>query len=115
MLALGLTTTPEKPPPSRTDSHAWAAHPNYGLLATVLGVRPAAPGFASVVIRPNLGPLQEAEGTMPHPRGEISVSLKRVGNDGVRGRIILPEGLQGSFEWQGKTVRLHAGAQEINP
>jgi hypothetical protein len=113
MLALGLTTTPEKPPPSRTDSHAWAAHPNYGLLATVLGIRPGAPGFRSVVIAPNMGPLQHAEGKMPHPLGEIEVSLKRVGPDGVHARITLPDGLQGIFEWRGETIHLNSGAQEI--
>jgi hypothetical protein len=113
MLALGLTTTPEKPPPSRTDSHAWAAHPNYGLLATVLGIRPAAPGFTSVEIKPNLGPLKKAEGKMPHPLGEIEVSLQRVGPDGVQARITLPDGLEGVFEWQGETIDLSSGTQEI--
>jgi hypothetical protein len=113
MLALGLTTTPEKPPPSRTDSHAWAAHPNYGLLATVLGIRPAEPGFRSVVIAPNLGPLQRAEGKMPHPLGEIEVSLKRVGSEGVQARITLPDGLQGIFKWQGETIQLQSGTQEF--
>ena len=39
MLKLGLTSAPENPEPTRSDTHAWAAHPNYGLLATVLGVR----------------------------------------------------------------------------
>jgi len=114
MLALGLTTTPEKPPPSRTDSHAWAAHPNYGLLATVLGIRPAAPGFKSVAISPNLGPLQEAEGQMPHPLGEIDVSLKRVGPDGIKASITLPDGLEGIFEWRDETIHLQSGEQEIN-
>jgi len=114
MLALGLTTTPEKPPPSRTDSHAWAAHPNYGLLATVVGIRPAAPGFKSVVIAPNLGPLQQAGGRMPHPLGEIDVSLKRVGQNGIEAGITLPDGLEGFFEWQGETVDLRSGTQEIN-
>jgi len=114
MLALGLTTTPEKPPPSRTDSHAWAAHPNYGLLATVLGIRPAAPGFTSVVIAPNLGPLQQAEGKMPHPLGDISVSLRRVDTDGLQARITLPDELDGFFEWQGETIHLKSGMQEIN-
>jgi hypothetical protein len=114
MLALGLTTTPEKPPPSRTDSHAWAAHPNYGLLATVLGIRPAAPGFTSVAIAPNLGPLRNAEGQMPHPLGEISVSLQRVGTDGIKARITLPDGLEGVFEWQSETVQLHSGTQEFS-
>ena len=55
MLAKGLTTTPEQPDPTRSDSHAWAAHPNYSLLATVLGVRPLTPGFKSVLIAPNPG------------------------------------------------------------
>ena len=113
MLALGLTTTPEKPPPSRTDSHAWAAHPNYGLLATVLGIRPGAPGFASVVIAPNMGPLQRAEGKMPHPLGEIDVSLQRVGPDGLRARVTLPDGLEGVFEWRGETIHLNSGVQDI--
>jgi hypothetical protein len=114
MLALGLTTTPEKPPPSRTDSHAWAAHPNYGLLATVLGIRPAAPGFTSVVIAPNLGPLQKAEGKMPHPLGDIHVSLKRVDQDGIAASIVLPDGLDGVFEWRGETTRLQSGTQEVS-
>jgi hypothetical protein len=114
MLALGLTTTPEKPPPSRTDSHAWAAHPNYGLLATVLGIRPAAPGFTSVEITPELGPLQQANGTMPHPLGDIKVSLQRVGQDGIEASITLPEGLAGVFNWQGDTIHLKSGTQEIS-
>jgi len=113
MLALGLTTTPEKPPPSRTDSHAWAAHPNYGLLATVLGIRPAAPGFTVVAITPNLGPLQHAEGTMPHPLGDISVSLQRA-EQGVEASITLPDGLTGVFHWQGEAIDLKSGTQKIS-
>lgn len=48
MLSLGLTSAPENPEPTRSDSHAWAAHPNYGLLASVLGVRPGSAGFRTV-------------------------------------------------------------------
>jgi alpha-L-rhamnosidase len=51
MLRLGLTTTLEEPEPSRSDSHAWSAHPNYHLLATVLGIRPAEPGSAPSALR----------------------------------------------------------------
>jgi len=113
MLALGLTTTPEQPAPSRTDSHAWAAHPNFGLLATVLGIRPGEPGFKSVVITPHLGPLQEAEGRMPHPLGLIEVKLMRGGEGGIEARITLPDGLEGVFEWGGKKVALGPGPQEF--
>ena len=95
MLALGLTTVPETPEPTRSDSHAWSAHPNYGLLATVLGVRPAEPGFKSVRIAPNLGPLRRVEGRVPHPRGEIVVRLERTDGGGLRGEVTLPEGLTG--------------------
>jgi hypothetical protein len=115
MLAQGLTTTPEEPPPSRTDSHAWAAHPNRGLLATVLGIRPGEPGFKSVLIAPHLGPLQRAEGRMPHPLGSIEVELRRVGEsggeEGIEARITLPVGLGGVFEWGGKKEELRPGPQ----
>jgi alpha-L-rhamnosidase len=113
MLALGLTSTPENPEPTRSDTHAWAAHPNYGLLATVLGVRPATPGFRTVRIAPALGPLQRAEGRVAHPRGDVDVSLERSGEAGVHAVVTLPAGVTGLFEWAGKQVALHAGRQEL--
>jgi hypothetical protein len=113
MLALGLTSAPEKPEPTRSDSHAWSAHPNYGLLATVLGVRPASSGFRTVSIAPALGPLRKASGRVPHPRGDISVALTRVGTEGLAAEVTLPAGLAGRFEWQGRSVPLHAGPQTL--
>ena len=113
MLAMGLTTVPETPEPTRSDSHAWSAHPNYGLLATVLGVRPDAPGFRSVRIAPRLGPLQRAEGRIPHPLGDIEVRLVRSGAHGVNGEVTLPEGLTGTFEWEGATQPLRGGRQTV--
>jgi len=47
MLARGLTTWAESPEPTRSDSHAWSAHPNYDLLTIVAGVHPKSPGFRS--------------------------------------------------------------------
>ena len=113
MLALGLTSAPEKDEPTRSDTHAWAAHPNYGLLATVLGVRPASPGFRSVSITPALGPLRTASGRVPHPLGDIDVSLTRVGTSGLTGEVTLPAGLGGRFDWQGRSTPLRAGRQTI--
>jgi alpha-L-rhamnosidase len=113
MLAMGLTTVPENPEPTRSDSHAWSAHPNYGLLATVLGVRPDAPGFRSVRIAPHLGPLQRAEGRIPHPLGDIEVRLVRSGDHGLQGEVTLPDGLNGTFEWEGASEPLRAGRQTI--
>ncbi|HEX2779745.1 MAG TPA: alpha-L-rhamnosidase C-terminal domain-containing protein, partial [Gemmatimonadaceae bacterium] len=113
MLALGLTTTLESAEPSRSDSHAWSAHPNYGLLATVLGVRPGSPGFRTVIVAPHLGPLTRAEGIVPHPRGDIAVALKREGAAGLRADITLPPEVRGTLAWRGRRVSLHPGRQTI--
>jgi alpha-L-rhamnosidase len=113
MLALGLTSAPEKDEPTRSDSHAWAAHPNYGLLATVLGVRPASSGFRTVRIAPALGPLRTASGRVPHPRGDIEVSFTRAGASGLNGEVNLPAGLSGTIEWQGRSIPLREGRQPV--
>jgi hypothetical protein len=93
---LGMKTTLEAPEPSRSDCHAWGAHPLYHYFATVLGIRPAAFGFESVLIRPQLGPLSHAEGRLVHPRGVIAVEVERKGK-GLRGKISLPKGVSGVF------------------
>ncbi|WP_162271370.1 alpha-L-rhamnosidase C-terminal domain-containing protein [Luteitalea pratensis] len=114
MLDLGLTTVPETPEPTRSDSHAWSAHPNYGLLATVVGVRPAEPGFKRVRIEPHLGPLQRVEGRVPHPAGTISVTLARTAGGGLRGEVTLPQGLEGVFAWNGKQIAMRPGRQTVS-
>ena len=113
MLAMGLTTTPEAPEPTRSDSHAWSAHPNYGLLATVLGVRPGGPGFRTVIVAPHLGPLTRAEGRVPHPRGDIEMRLTREKANGLRAIVTLPPGVTGRLQWRGRTVPLRSGRQEV--
>jgi hypothetical protein len=113
MLQMGFTSTPENPEPTRSDSHAWAAHPNYGLLATVLGVRPASAGFRTVRVAPALGPLRWAEGRVPHPLGDIDVRLTRTGSRGLRAQVTLPPGLRGELIWDGRRVPLHPGRQDL--
>ncbi|WP_160710896.1 alpha-L-rhamnosidase [Chitinophaga solisilvae] len=113
MLNIGLTTFAENPEPTRSDCHAWSASPNYDFLATICGIMPATPGFATVKIEPAMGELQQASGSMPHPNGEITVSLIRKGINGIQASITLPPGLSGTFIWHGKTHPLHPGAQKI--
>jgi hypothetical protein len=113
MLALGLTSPAENPEPTRSDTHAWSAHPMHGLLATVLGVRPASPGFRTVRIAPALGALHHAEGRVAHPAGDIDVSVARVGARGMRAAVTLPRGVTGTFVWSGRTWALRAGAQTL--
>ena len=113
MLALGLTSPAENPEPTRSDTHAWSAHPLHGLLATVLGVRPASSGFGTVLIAPALGALRRADGRVAHPAGNIDVALVRVGARGVQATVTLPRGISGVFVWGGRRVRLRPGAQTI--
>jgi hypothetical protein len=94
LLDRGLRTTVEKPEPTRSDCHAWSAHPLFHLFATVLGIRPSAPGFASVEVRPQLGGLARAAGILVHPRGEVHVEC--VSERGVlRGVVRLPPDVDG--------------------
>src|SRR5437870_6300496 len=96
MLALALTTWAEKSEPTRSDCHAWSAHPNFDLLATVAGIESSAPGFSEVAIAPHLGQLKQVTASMPHPRGEIAVRYERKG-ESLGADITLPEGLAGWF------------------
>ena len=112
MLALGLTTWAENPEPTRSDCHAWSAHPNFDLLATVAGIEPAAPGFREVAIQPHLGPLKQLKATLPHPAGRnhcfLSASRARAGC-----RRDSACKLSGWFYWNGKKVALHPGPQHL--
>ena len=114
MINMGLTTFAEKEEPTRSDCHAWSASPNYDFLATICGIMPAAPAFEEVLIQPALGILDDAEGKMPHPQGEIKVSLKRKGKTGISAEISLPQNLTGRFVWNGKLETLKGGKQTVS-
>jgi alpha-L-rhamnosidase len=112
MVSLGLTTWAEQPDPTRSDSHAWSAHPNYDLLTIVAGIRPRTPGFATVTIAPHLGPLKHVSATVPSPKGNIEVAYT-VENSRVKAVINLPVGVSGELQWNGKHLSLHEGKQEM--
>jgi hypothetical protein len=111
MLAIGLTTFAEKPEPTRSDCHAWSAHPNINLLAIVCGISPAEPGFRSVKIEPSLEPLEQVEGSMPHPAGMIKVKIKKKSSGGISAEVTLPKGLDGVFIYRKKKYSLRSGKQ----
>lgn len=112
MLAMGLTSTPEFPEPSRTDTHAWSAHPIYDLLTIVAGIHPASPGFRTVSIEPHPGGLTHFSATMPHPAGDIRVDLQSQEKT-VTFHVTLPAGLTGRFRWKERAYPLHSGEQTI--
>jgi alpha-L-rhamnosidase len=112
LLALHFSTWPEIPGDTRSDSHAWSAHPIYDLLTLVAGVEPASPGFATVRIAPHLGPLPALKATYPHPEGNIDVEYKRNGN-GLEATVTLPGKLTGTFVFGGRAWPLKPGANHI--
>ncbi len=112
MLAEGLTTWAEKPEPTRSDCHAWSAHPGYDLLTLVAGIRPAAPGFARAAIAPHLGALEHLRAAMPTPHGRIEVRYRRQGSH-LAARITLPAGISGELSWRGRRAALHPGTQAM--
>lgn len=108
MMALGLTTWAEQPEPTRSDSHAWSASPNFDLLTIVAGIRPQTPGFGRVRIAPELGQLRIVRAGMPTPHGMVEVSFLREAQ-GLEGAIKLPAGVTGTLEWQGNQLELNGG------
>jgi hypothetical protein len=112
MLSLGLTTWAESPEPTRSDCHAWSAHPNFDLLTIVAGVRPKSPGFESVTIEPHLGVLTHLEAAFPTPKGTVEVKYRRVSN-GLDAEINLPSGMSGGLIWNGHEEILREGEQML--
>jgi hypothetical protein len=105
MLSLGLTTWAESPEPTRSDSHAWSAHPNYDLLTIVAGLKPKTPGFKTTTIEPHLGNLKHVNAVMPTPLGAVTVEYNRT-EKGIDAEVTLPEGVSGDLVWHGRTTPL---------
>jgi hypothetical protein len=112
LLPLHFSTWPEIPGNTRSDSHAWSAHPAYDLLTLVAGIEPASPGFATVRIAPHLGPLPSISATYPHPQGLIQVEARHKGSS-FSATVTLPGSLTGTFELNGKSWPLHPGVNHI--
>ena len=113
MVALGLTTWAEQPEPSRSDSHAWSAHPNFDFLTIVAGIRPKEPGYSTVTIEPHLGQLRHVISSVPTPKGMIEVNYQSEAS-GVDAEVNLPPGVAGEFVWKGKVIELYAGHQQFH-
>ena len=61
--------------------HMWSCAPGELIVSEILGVQPAAPGFASVTIRPRFDLLAEAEAAVPLPQGEVQLGWRSQSGD----------------------------------
>ncbi len=98
---------------TRSDCHAWGAHPNIELFRIVLGIDSDASGFRKVKIEPHLGKLKNAGGEIPHPNGNIAVKYHNENNK-WNIKIDLPENTPGVFIWKNKRYELKAGKNTLN-
>jgi len=73
--------------------HAWGGIATFLFPRYFLGIENRSPGFASVAIHPDLGPLRRATGSIPTPRGPIAVELERRG-EVLAGKATLPPGTE---------------------
>ena len=113
----GLTTTQEAPDggkngqnESRSDCHAWGAHPIWFMQTGLAGIASDAPFFKKVIIKPCPGDLKYIKATHPHPTGWIKVDLE-FKNNKATGSIHTP--VEGSFVFGGQTIELKVGLNEI--
>ena len=112
LLPLHFSTWPEIPGDTRSDSHAWTAHPIYDLLTLVAGIEPSSPGFGTVRIAPHLGNLTTLSAVFPHPKGTIEVKYQRQGS-GIVATITLPASVTGEFVFHGRSEPLSPGENHI--
>jgi hypothetical protein len=113
-LSYGFTTWPEHDNAgTRSDCHAWGSSPNIELFRTVLGIDTGAAAFRRVVVRPHLGDLTTAGGTIPHPKGAIEVRYTKAGAR-LQASVTLPAGVAGEFHWAGKRVDLQPGLNKVS-
>lgn len=76
MIDQGLTTFAENPEPTRSDCHAWSAHPILGFFQIVAGVTSVAEGWRKARIAPRPGRLRSFRAEIPHPDGPLVVHLR---------------------------------------
>jgi len=74
-------------------SHGWCSSPLVQMSARILGVTPATPGFNTIAIRPSLGDLTRAKGTVPTPHGDVAVAWALEGNK-LQLEVIVPAGTE---------------------
>lgn len=74
--------------------HGWGAGPTPWLQRHVLGVRPVEPGCKTIEVKPNLGELSFAEGTVPTPLGPVVVKAHRDANGRTLVDVKAPKGVK---------------------
>lgn len=103
MIGRGLTTFAEMPEPTRSDCHAWSAHPVVGFFQQVAGVTSSAPGWRRARVAPRPGSAKRFLATIAHPDGELKVAYEN-------GSLMVESPVPFTIEWNGRTEECDSGA-----
>ena len=111
---MGVTTLLEAPETpdheSRSDCHAWGAHPIWFMQTGLAGIKCDAPFFQKVLVAPCPGDLKDLKAKHPHPDGWITVELKFT--DGkATGTVDTP--VPGKFVFGDQSVELTKGLNTL--
>lgn len=113
-LEMGLTTFPEHHIESRSDVHAWAAHPLYHLPVSVAGVRPGTPGFQTVHLKPRPGTLEDLSTTVVLPQGQLTLQMQYLPEQNQWNMMLrIPEEVDALLEWNGKTIAINESQSSL--
>ncbi|MBX3118334.1 MAG: hypothetical protein KF784_04655 [Fimbriimonadaceae bacterium] len=106
MIENGLTTFAETPEPTRSDCHAWSAHPILGFFQLVAGVTSIAPGWKRARIAPKPGSLRRFDAQIAHPDGLLRVRYEDE-------KVLVETPVEAEFFWQGMKHVLIPGTHTI--
>ena len=79
---------------TRSYCHAWSSAPAWYLPEVVLGIRRLAPAWREVEVKPHLGDLDWAEGSVVTPQGPIFVRWRKRTDGAVDLKVVAPPGVQ---------------------
>jgi alpha-L-rhamnosidase len=99
--------------PNQDWNHAWGAAPANILPRYVLGAQPLTPGWGTALIQPHTGGLSHAQGRIPTPLGELSVSWMRTKRAFILNAQI-PRGMTAKVAlptWEGSSAILVDGKE----
>jgi hypothetical protein len=88
--------------------HGWSGAIAGTLATYVLGVTIREPGGRRVALRPQLGNIAWAEGTVPTPLGPLAVRWTTTG-----ARLVVPAGMRAEVTWRERTVDLGPGVHAL--
>jgi hypothetical protein len=99
-------------PGSGTYNHAWSGGPLTMMHQYVAGIAPVEAGFKRFSVKPQLGPLEKVETSVPTPHGEIKLAVTK-DREKLLLKLVVPEGTSAELTVDWKKTVLGEGTHEV--